>query len=92
MAADDSAATSFGIAFGPVLKAMRTQRHLTQAELAKRAGLARFYISDVELGRSRPSVATLVKFAHAFCMSLPDLLNTLAGAIERHGHRRHRSR
>ena len=36
--------------FGPYLKSLRNQRHLTQIELSRRAGVAQSYLSALERG------------------------------------------
>lgn len=50
---------------GERLRALREQKNLSQAEIEKRSGLFRCYISRVENGHSAPAVETLEKFARA---------------------------
>jgi transcriptional regulator with XRE-family HTH domain len=48
------------------IKAARTARGLTLAELAAAIGLDKGYLSKVERGLKVPSIATVLKIAHAF--------------------------
>jgi uncharacterized protein len=50
---------------GSVLRAARTAAGLTQAELARRAGVTQSVISAYEAGRREPSVATLSRLVDA---------------------------
>jgi transcriptional regulator with XRE-family HTH domain len=50
---------------GERLKALREQKQMSQAEIEKRTGLLRVYISRVENGHTIPSIETLEKFARA---------------------------
>ncbi len=47
---------------------------MTQAELAKRAGLTRGYIARLETGRHDPALSTLEKLAKALRVSVARLL------------------
>lgn len=48
------------------LKAARTERGLTQADLAERVGVSRKTINTVENGVFVPSTLLALKLAHAF--------------------------
>ena len=48
----------------------RKMRNLTQAELAKRLGVNKGYISRIERGLTVPTVATLYKIAAAMGMTV----------------------
>jgi transcriptional regulator with XRE-family HTH domain len=50
---------------GERLKALREQKKMSQADIEKRTGLLRVYISRVENGHLVPSIETLEKFARA---------------------------
>ncbi|HEY6746335.1 MAG TPA: helix-turn-helix transcriptional regulator, partial [Mycobacteriales bacterium] len=50
---------------GSVLRAARKAAGLTQAELARRAGVTQSVISAYEAGRREPSVATLSRLVDA---------------------------
>lgn len=52
---------------GDKLRHLRTQKHMTQLELAQRLGLARQgYVSNLEMGRKMPSLDLLVEIADLF--------------------------
>lgn len=50
---------------GEKLKALRTQKNMSQGDVEKRTGLLRCYVSRVENGHTVPSVDTLEKMAQA---------------------------
>jgi transcriptional regulator with XRE-family HTH domain len=57
------------------LKRLRKARnHMTQAELAKRAGLSPGYIARLETGRHDPTLSTLEKLAKALRVKVAKLL------------------
>lgn len=49
--------------FGAILRKLRTAQGLSQEELAFRAGMSVPYLSDLERGRSSPSLAMVVDLA-----------------------------
>ncbi len=55
------------------LKSLREERSLTQAELARRAGLLQSHISRLEAGRHSPSMKTLQKLADALKIDVNSL-------------------
>jgi transcriptional regulator with XRE-family HTH domain len=59
---------------GSRLRANRTMRHLTLRELARRVGVSPSLISQIETGRSQPSVGTLYAIATELEVSVDDLL------------------
>jgi len=63
--------------FGSILRGHRTGRNLTQEELAFRAGMSVPYLSDIERGRSAPSLAMLIDLALALEIHPADLLRGL---------------
>lgn len=52
-------------ALARVIEARRQQLAISQEELAKRAGISRTYLSDIERGLRNISVVTLTKLARA---------------------------
>lgn len=65
--------------FGTRVKQAREARGLTQAELAKGAGLTSIQISHIETGtKPSASAATLVKLANALTVSVDFLLGRTA--------------
>jgi transcriptional regulator with XRE-family HTH domain len=71
---------------GDHIRALRWDRHLKQGELARRAGIAQNTLSQIELGKTTPSVPTLEKIARGLNLDLSELLLeepvTLAEASE----------
>ena len=61
-------------AIGSRLRANRTMRNLTLRELARRVGVSPSLISQIETGRSQPSVGTLYALATELEVSVDDLL------------------
>lgn len=51
--------------FGKTLRELRTERGLSQDELAARAGLDRNYIGMIERGERNPAIVNVVKIAQA---------------------------
>lgn len=58
--------------FGRKIKYYRTQKGLSQEELAFKAGLDRTYIASVENGRRNVSIQTIRKFLNALELSFSD--------------------
>jgi transcriptional regulator with XRE-family HTH domain len=57
------------------LKGLRKRRnHMTQRELARRAGLSRAYVARLEIGRHDPTLSTLEKLAKALRVKITKLL------------------
>ena len=56
------------------LEQIRRSRKMSQLQLAKKSGVSRTYISELESGKYNPS-KTLCKLAKALDCSLDDLVN-----------------
>lgn len=69
---------SHNIAFGIVLREIRTERCQTQEALAFDSGLDRTYISLLELGGRSPTLDTMM----ALCLALDVSLTSVASRIE----------
>jgi transcriptional regulator with XRE-family HTH domain/quercetin dioxygenase-like cupin family protein len=61
---------------GPRLRAHREQRGLSLRELARRLGVSPSAISQIETGKSRPSVSTLYSIVSELGMSLDELFGS----------------
>jgi transcriptional regulator with XRE-family HTH domain/mannose-6-phosphate isomerase-like protein (cupin superfamily) len=59
---------------GPNLRAARTRRGLTVAELAQAGGLSKGFVSQVENDKTSPSLDTLERLAAALDITVVDLL------------------
>jgi transcriptional regulator with XRE-family HTH domain len=55
---------------GEKLKALRTQKNMSQGDIEKRTGLLRCYISRVENGHTVPAIETLEKMTRAIGVPL----------------------
>ena len=60
---------------GARLKEVRTQKKLSQRELAKRAGVTNSTISLIEQNRVSPSVSSLIKVLNGLPMTLQDFFS-----------------
>jgi transcriptional regulator with XRE-family HTH domain len=58
---------------GDRLRELRERKKLSQADIEKRTGLIRCYVSRVENGHTIPSIETLEKIAHALEMPMYQL-------------------
>jgi transcriptional regulator with XRE-family HTH domain len=65
---------------GPRLRAHREQRGLSLRELARRLGVSPSAISQIETGKSRPSVSTLYSIVSELGMSLDELFGASKSA------------
>jgi two-component system response regulator len=66
--------------FGLVIRAWRSQRGISQEELAERAGLHRTYVSDVERGCRNVSLASIDRLAAALALPVWRLFNDMGNA------------
>src|SRR5947207_3221271 len=65
--------------FGTAIRNQRAELHLSQEELADRAGLHRTYISDVERGARNPSLESIQRLAQALDRSVANLFARAEG-------------
>lgn len=56
------------------LKQLRAEREITQAVLARRAGVTLSYIGRLETGRHDPQLSTLTKLAKALKVRVGELV------------------
>lgn len=62
------------------IKAFREKRQISQADLAKKAGITRAYLCQLERGtKKNPSAIVLYKIASSLCVSVEDLIAEKAG-------------
>ena len=52
------------------LKEIRTEKNLSQGQLARMSGVSQAYISDLEANRADPSITVANKLANALGVSL----------------------
>ena len=59
---------------GAKIKAERLSRNLKQCDFAKKIGISNTYLSDIELGRTTPSIKTLSKISKALDLDIKNFL------------------
>lgn len=65
--------------FGQRVRLMRSERGLTQEQLAERAGISVDFLSLIERGKSSPSFENLDELADALEVSVAELFNFEGG-------------
>jgi|LSQX01.1.fsa_nt_gb transcriptional regulator with XRE-family HTH domain len=56
------------------LKELRTEKNLSQGQLARMGGVSQAYISDLEANRANPTITVAIKLANALGVSLMELI------------------
>lgn len=59
---------------GENLKKIRTKKNITQTELAKTLGVDKSFVSNIENGKTNPTLSTITNIAGALGVSSNDLL------------------
>ena len=77
--ADRPPVSSTSVAIGAQISLRRSQRGMSSAELARRAGISKTTLSNLEAGVGNPTVATLDALAVALRLSMTDLLASETG-------------
>lgn len=62
------------IKFGQRVRELRTERNLTQQQLAEISGLHKNYVGMVERGERNPSLVNIEVFAKSFDISISELM------------------
>lgn len=70
------------MAFGAVLRRLRTEAGLTQEQLGLDADLQRKYISLLELGEKAPSLETVLKLASGLRVEAAKLVELVCEEIQ----------
>jgi transcriptional regulator with XRE-family HTH domain len=65
--------------FGKRLRVLREAAGRSQADIAKRAGLSRVFVNQLEAGTRDPSLSTLTRVAKALGVTLAALLDAGEG-------------
>lgn len=60
---------------GKKIRRHRLEQQLKQTELAKKAGISNTYLSDIEVGRTEPSLNTLNKLITALGIEISHLFD-----------------
>jgi transcriptional regulator with XRE-family HTH domain len=77
--ADDARNENVGAIVGANLKRLRTRRGLSLENVAKLSGVSRAMLSQIEVGRSVPSINIVFKIARAFDLPFSALLKNSSG-------------
>src|SRR5882724_6871579 len=72
---DDQSRPAGSDRLGPRLRQLRSQRELTIAQLAEKAGVSSGMISQIERGNSNPSIKTLQRLRAALGVNLWEFLD-----------------
>jgi DNA-binding XRE family transcriptional regulator len=75
--AEPAPANDVSSRFGRRLRELRRQNELTQSDMARKFGIDRSYISDVERGRKSISLSLLEVIALGLRISLSDLFRDI---------------
>lgn len=59
---------------GKNLKRIRTKKGITQGDIARSLNVSRGFISNIENGKTNPTLATIAKLAKAINVSAVDLM------------------
>ena len=59
---------------GKNLKRIRTTKGITQGDIVRTLGVSRSFVSNIENGKTNPTLATIAKIAKALDVSIDKLL------------------
>ena len=59
---------------GENLKRIRTKKNISQGDIAKLLGVSRGFVSNVENGKTNPTLSTITKLANAIGTTSDELL------------------
>ncbi len=59
---------------GDNLRRIRTEKGITQGDIAKSLGVSRGFVSNVENGKTNPTLSTIAKIASAIGVSTGELM------------------
>ena len=59
---------------GENLKKIRTRKNITQVDIAKKLGVDRSFVSNIENGKNNPTLSTITNLAQALGVSTNELL------------------
>ena len=75
---------------GPRLRQVRKKRRLTLADVSKSTGISVSFLSDIERGRTKPSLESLDKLADLYGMTMSELLEGVGKVAAQKCNRIHR--
>jgi transcriptional regulator with XRE-family HTH domain len=59
---------------GKNLKRIRTEKHISQGDIARTLNVNRSYISNIENGKMNPTLSTIAKLAKAVSAPIEELI------------------
>ena len=59
---------------GKNLKRIRTEKGISQGDIVRSMGMDRAFVSNIENGKTNPTLATIAKFAKAIGVSVGELM------------------
>ena len=59
---------------GKNLKRIRTEKGITQGDIVRKLGVSRSFISNIENGKTNPTLSTISNIAKALSVSTDELL------------------
>jgi transcriptional regulator with XRE-family HTH domain len=59
---------------GKNLKRIRTEKDISQGDIARSLGVSRGFVSNLENGKTNPTLATITRLANAIGVSTDELL------------------
>ena len=59
---------------GENLKRIRTEKNISQGDIARSFGVSRGFVSNIENGKTNPTLSTIAKLANAIGVSSDELL------------------
>jgi len=59
---------------GNNLKRIRTKKGITQGDIARSLGVSRGFVSNIENGKTNPTLATIARLANAIGVTSDELL------------------
>ncbi len=59
---------------GRNLKRIRTQKGISQGDIVRSLGIDRAFVSNIENGKTNPTLATIAKLAKALGVPIEDLI------------------
>lgn len=62
------------VTIGENIKRVRKEKRMTQKDLGEIIGISNTYLSDIEIGRTNPSIKTLKRIAKGLEVSYVELL------------------
>ena len=62
------------VSLGAAIRAARTERGVSQEELAHRSNIDRSYMSSIERGNQNPGIISIIRIAHAMAMTMTELM------------------